>query len=95
MDKYGAKKEMLKMLKELVMSSDDVGMMDKLNNMKKVTVASDSKEGLEAGLEKAKEVVENKEELLEESDVEESEGLSKEELQAKIDEYKKMLAEME
>lgn len=32
------------------------------DNLKKVTVAADSKEGLEAGLEKAKEVIEKKDE---------------------------------
>lgn len=53
-------------------------MTDKLGKLKKVTVASDSKEGLQAGLDKAKEMMEKMPEGMEQSS-EESEEASEEE----------------
>lgn len=55
------------MAKELsdVLSGD---LADGIKGMKKVTVASDSDEGLEEGLEKAKEVLESKEDMEDESE---------------------------
>ena len=76
-------------------------MKGKMANLKKVTVASDSKEGLKKGLEKAEEVLESKcpecegeececeseeYESEEAPEAEESEELSEEEIDAKIKE---------
>jgi hypothetical protein len=56
-DKKAAKMDVLKNLHEMAS-----GMMgDKLSEMKKVTVAAKDDEGLEKGLEKAKEMVKKKE----------------------------------
>lgn len=55
-DKLAAKANMMKELSGLL-GKDMAGDM---GSLKKVTVASDSKEGLEAGLEKAKDVIEKK-----------------------------------
>ena len=63
-DKFMAKKEMLKDLKQLMASEDDVGLKDRLDGMKKVTVAADSKEGLEKGLTKAQEILKKRSEML-------------------------------
>jgi len=69
------------MLKEL-MDHARKGMGDKvlggLEGMKKVTVASPSSEGLEAGLEKAKELLESKESPLEELSESPSEEMEEE-----------------
>ena len=69
---------------------------NQVKGLKKVTVASDSPEGLEEGLDKAKEIVESKEdesmedESLEEPEMEESMDLSKiDEMIAKLEELKK------
>jgi len=69
---------------------EDMG--ERIKGLKKVTVAASSKEGLEEGLDKAKEVVEEapmEEEESEESE-EESEDVS--ELKAKISELKSKLS---
>ena len=80
-DKASRKMEVLGEIDEIM--SGEMG--DKIKGLQKVTVASPTKEGLEAGIEKASEVVE---ELPEEED--ESE-LSEEEILAKIEELKSML----
>ena len=83
-------------LQELM--DDMVGLgASKLDGLKKVTVASDSPEGLKKGLEKAEEVVEQKLEGGEEessSEEESEEECSPEELEAKIAELQKKLAEL-
>ena len=97
----------MSVLKDL--SSEMAGMMgDKLKGLKKVTVASDSKEGLKEGLSKAEDLLEGKlpeSSMVSEEDSEESEPemeeaseempQSKEELLAEIEELKKKLAEMQ
>lgn len=80
-------------LQGLFSELDDV-MKDKLmsKDVKKVSVMSDSKEGLEQGLEKAKEIVEAKpemiapesEEMEEEQEISEDMPMSEEEIDAKI-----------
>lgn len=47
----------MKVVHDLKSMADEI-MSDKLSGMKKVTVASDSKEGLKEGLEKAEEILE-------------------------------------
>lgn len=95
------KKASTKVLGDLRKHMQDM-MGDKLKGIKKVTVASDSKEGLKKGLEKAEEIVGDKEEAEEEiespemeaSEDESLEGeeLSAEEIDAKI---KELLAKKE
>lgn len=83
-----AKMDVLKSLDDEM--SQEMG--DKVKNLKKVTVASDSSQGLEKGLEKAKKLLAKQdesaepaeEEMDESSDEEESEDLSLDELDAKI-----------
>lgn len=74
-------------------------MGEKLKGLKKVTVASDSQEGLKHGLEKAEEILESglpmAEEPSEEMESEEESPESPEEILAKIEELKKKLAEMQ
>lgn len=53
-------------------------MSEKLGGLKKVTVASDSEEGLKEGLEKAEDVVEDKLALSEEPDMEDDDDLEEE-----------------
>ena len=62
-DSLKAKMEVLKDLKSMAMKA----MGDKLDGAKKVEIAADSKEGLEAGLDKAKELLNPEEEEKEES----------------------------
>lgn len=69
-----AKKSVLEELKKMISSS----MGEKLHGLKKVTVASDSEEGLEKGLEKAQELVEKGPMALSEESEEESEESSEE-----------------
>lgn len=64
MGKIEAAKEM----RDLASSLMKGGIGDKLKSIKEVKVAADSSEGLKKGLEKAKELVENKEESPEEQD---------------------------
>lgn len=81
-DEYkGAKKHLLKGL-----MAEMSGMMaEPLKGMKKVTVASDSEEGLKKGLEKAEEIVEAKSEEMPEEGMKEDEAeMSKEEIEAEI-----------
>lgn len=59
-DEKQAKIDMLKMLKEDMMSDDDLGLGQKLGKMKKVTVMSDSEEGLEKGMSKAQQILKQK-----------------------------------
>jgi len=83
----------------------DSQMGEKLMNMKKVSVASDSKEGLASGLEKAKEMIESQadeESSEDESDMEamdarnhmeedaEQAAMSEEEINAKLEELMKL-----
>lgn len=79
--KMGVLKDLHKHMGSMI--GDDMSMpMD----MKKVTVAADDEEGLEQGLEKAKDLVE------EMPMAEESEEMSEEEILAKMDELKALLA---
>jgi hypothetical protein len=74
-------------------------MGDNLKNLKKVTIASDSKEGLEEGLDKAKEVIE-KQPMQEESDESSEEeqmedcNMSEDEIDEKIKELMDMKAKL-
>ena len=76
--------------------------LEKVKGMKKVSVASDSKEGLKEGLEKAESIVEGEEESPEmelgemesEDDMEESEEKSEEELKAEIEALKAQIEAM-
>lgn len=81
--------------------SDELGkdISEDLKGLKKVTVASDSEEGLKEGLEKAEDVLEGKEEeesneseMENEEEGEESE--SSDDLQSKIAELEKQLEEL-
>jgi hypothetical protein len=83
--------EELRSMAEDMMKQDLTGHMD---GLKKVTVASDSKEGLKEGLEKAEHIVEGSPEGLESEDEEEPDfaALSKEELLAKLMELKQKKA---
>lgn len=93
------KKAKMGVLKHLSdMASEAMG--GKLHGLKKVTVASDSEEGLKHGMEKAKDIVEgglpeaeeSESPEMEESEKEsEDEGLSVEELEQKIAELKALL----
>jgi hypothetical protein len=80
--------------------SDELGkdISEDLKGLKKVTVASDSEEGLKEGLEKAEDVLEGKEEESNESEMEnEEEGEeseSSDDLQSKIAELEKQLEEL-
>jgi hypothetical protein len=68
-DKMEAKKAVIQELRQM---AEEMMGGDLMEGMKKVTVASDSKEGLEEGLEKAKEILgempENEEENYDEED---------------------------
>lgn len=71
-DEKAAKMDILKELKEMAHGS----MSD---DLKKITIASDSEEGLKAGLEKAEEVLEKKSELAEkEQEMNDEEGYDQE-----------------
>lgn len=80
-DEVSAKMDVLKELKD--MARDGMA-----SDLKKVTVASDSKEGLKKGLEKAKEVLDSKEVEEEMEDEDESED------ESKSDKIKKLEAEL-
>ena len=58
-----ARKKMAKMLKGMMKDDMYGDMKDKMKGMQKVTVASDSKEGLEEGLDKAKQIMEKRKEM--------------------------------
>lgn len=93
-----AKMSVLSSLRD--MASEAMG--DKLKNLKKVTVASDSEEGLKKGLEKAEEIVEGGMPKMEDESEEETEELesseeeneysdmSEEELDAKLEQLMKL-----
>ena len=96
------KKAKLTALKEAHGMASDM-LKDKVSGVKKVTVASDSKEGLKKGLEKAEEIIgenESEDEEMGESDEsksegyedqqEESEPTSVAEINAKIEELMKL-----
>lgn len=78
-NKKNAKMSVLQDLKKMM----DDSIAGDLKGLKKVTVASDSKEGLKEGLEKAEDVLEGQEEMEEEGDMDEMdlEQASPEELQ--------------
>lgn len=75
MNELDVKKSILKKLKGMLMSEDDMGLGEVLKGkpakMEKVTVASDSPEGLKKGLSKAQEIMKKRSELMGE---EEGEG---------------------
>lgn len=88
------KEAKMSVLKALKGSMDEV-MADKVHGMKKVSVMSDSPEGLKEGLEKAEDIVEESEPLMkmasedmeesdESEDSEDSEEMSPDEIDAKI-----------
>ena len=86
------------MAKEL---SDTLGgdIAEDMKGMSKVTVASDSEQGLKKGLEKAEEVLENKMEPEESEDMEEKEDSEEEssdseDLKSQIEELKRQLEDL-
>lgn len=79
-----AKMEVLKNLDEDMAKA----MSEKLAGLKKVTVASDSSEGLEQGLEKAKEMLEAKE--MEDEEPSEEDDMELSEIEAKIKELEEL-----
>jgi len=81
-----AKMSVLNELKKLM----DDKLAGDLKGLKKVTVASDSKEGLKEGLEKAEEVLEKSPEMGMEEESEDEEEMDLE--QASVDELKEMLS---
>jgi len=102
-EKKDARKDMLKSLKDSMMSEDDMGLGEKLGKMHKVTVAADSKEGLKKGLSKADEILskrkaefgEDKSEEKEEKKPEGCEDMSPAELKDYIKSLQDMLAKKE
>lgn len=76
MDKKELKKELLKMLMgdmDEMMGEEKSELFDGMMPEKKVTVAADSKEGLEKGLDKAQEILKAKMSEMEDMSEEESE----------------------
>lgn len=64
-DAYSAKRRVLENLKKEMSQADDGGLKEVLPKMKsKVVVASDTKEGLAKGLDKAKEIMAKRSELM-------------------------------
>ena len=61
--KKEARKKMLQELKKMMGDDMHEGMKEKMKDMQKVTVASDSKEGLEEGLSKAQEILKKRKEF--------------------------------
>lgn len=73
--KLAAKSKMLKELKKSMMEEMGAPFGEKMKEMKKVTVASDSEEGLEEGLSKAQQILKKKKDFdLDEDESEESSG---------------------
>jgi Zn-dependent oligopeptidase len=71
-------------------------MKDKMKNLKKVTVASDSEEGLLSGLEKAEDVLENKDKIVQSMQGMESEDEMEEESEDEMeDDSEEMCTEEE
>jgi len=73
--KYEAKMKALEELKSMMMSEDDMGIPE---SMQKITIASDSKEGLKEGLSKAEEIMNKRSSMMDdhghdEEDMEEDE----------------------
>lgn len=66
--KSKAKKDALKKMKEKFKSKRMEEMMPDMENMKKVTVMSDTEEGLEEGLSKAQKIMEMKEKMMGDED---------------------------
>jgi len=90
--KKKAKMELLQELRSMAEGMMKEDLDGHMGALKKVTVASDSKEGLKEGLEKAEEVVEGDEEELPglpEAEDDDMSMLSKEELLAKLMELKR------
>jgi hypothetical protein len=95
------KESKIKAIKEMRAAASDMmggDIKDGIEGMKKVTVAAPDKESLAEGLDKAKEMLPKVEEMAEETEEspeEEAseESMSKEEIQAKIEELTKLLAE--
>jgi len=66
MDKSNLKRKVLQQLKKAMMSDEDFGDLGKkLKGNQKVTVMSDSKEGLEKGLDKAQEILKKRSSMME------------------------------
>jgi hypothetical protein len=61
--KMMAKSKMLRELKKAMMEELGAPLGEKMKDMKKVTVASDSEEGLEEGLSKAQQILQKKSEM--------------------------------
>jgi len=91
MGKIEAAKEM----RNLASSMMKDGLGGKLKALKEVKVASDSSEGLKKGLEKAKELVEKKSEMMPEEEApemeSEQEDASEEEMESPEEEYAEVL----
>lgn len=79
--KTKAKKTMLEQLKKMMSDEMHSPISESIKNkdMKKVTVMSDSEDGLEEGLEKAKEIMEKKD-MMEDKGMEEDEGVTEDEI---------------
>lgn len=96
--KKDAKKGMLKGLSDQMREMMGEG-YEGMKDMKKVTVASPTEEGLEEGLDKAKEILKKKlgedAEMEESEEREEKEEMSKEDIQEKIEKLQKLLEDME
>jgi hypothetical protein len=76
---HSAKRKMLEALKKDMSKEDSMGLPEALGSkMHKVTVAADSKEGLAKGLDKAKEIMQKRSEMLGLGD-EKEEGSTEEE----------------
>jgi len=92
--KKQAKLDLLKDLRKMAMGMISEGSGEEMpEHMQKVMVAAKDKEGLEEGLEKAKDIVEGSESEMEDSE-EEMEEESPEEIQAKIEELQAKLNKM-
>jgi len=100
--KHAAKRKMLESLKSEMSKEDSMGLPELLKGKKleKVVVASDSKKGLETGLDKAKEILKKRSEMMgmdsevesEEEEIDE-EPVDKEEIRRQIAELQEKLGE--
>lgn len=77
--KMKARMKMLKMLKDEMLDEmgEGAGLAEKLEGMKKVTVASDSEEGLKEGLSKAQQILDKKKMMESMGDYEEKKSKKK------------------
>jgi flagellar biosynthesis/type III secretory pathway chaperone len=99
-DEKKARKDMLESLRNMMKQEDGADVGEALGKHK-VTVAADSKEGLMKGLSKAEQIMKKHKDMMgldDEPKAEKEEKkpeLSKDDLKAKIEKYKKILEDME